>query len=99
MVHGINFRNTVGISAGALSGLGYLSGQIGWGARIDLIYRHDSRYCGLRAIKEERGIMGFRYFYRSMMNDLPMNMRRFEDPARTFAVGATNMLTGKITYF
>lgn len=37
MLHDINFRKTIGISAGALFGLGYVSGQIGWTARIDLI--------------------------------------------------------------
>lgn len=30
MEKGINFSTVVGVSAGALSGLGYVAGQIGW---------------------------------------------------------------------
>ncbi len=30
MLQDINFRTTVGISAGAMFGLGYVSGQFGW---------------------------------------------------------------------
>ena len=43
----INFRCTIGVSAGALNGANYVSGQIGRSARINLRYRYDSRYVGL----------------------------------------------------
>ena len=36
MENDVNFSSVVGVSAGALSAMGYVSGQIGWGARIDL---------------------------------------------------------------
>ncbi len=40
MQAGILFKTTVGVSAGAMSGLGYLSGQIGWARhRFHLSFR------------------------------------------------------------
>ena len=54
MEHGVNFSSVVGVSAGALSAVGYVAGQIGWGARIDLTYRHDQNYCGIGALRRAR---------------------------------------------
>ncbi len=99
MANGINLRTTIGISAGALFGLGYVSGQIGWAARLDLTYRHDPEYCGLGAMKRDHGITGFSYLYETLLKKYPMNEERLNDPARRFLVGATNMRTGQITYF
>ena len=46
----LNFQCTVGVSAGAMNGMNYVSGQIGRSGRINLRYRHDSRYVGLHAV-------------------------------------------------
>ena len=99
MVSGINFRTTIGISAGALFGLGYVSGQIGWGPKIDLIYRHDRNYVGTGAMKRDHGVTGFSYLYDEIMKEYPMDEQRLMDPQRRFLVGATDMRTGKIRYF
>ena len=98
MEQNINFRSTVGISAGALSGLGYVTGQIGWGARVDLTYRHDKNYCGLGAVKRDKGVTGFSYLYNDILKDLPFDKKRFKETEREFAVGLTNMVTGMIEY-
>lgn len=99
MENDINLRTTVGISAGGLSGVGYVSGQIGWGVRIDLSYRHDWNYCGLRAFFKEKGITGFNYLYKQILLDNPLDKKRLNDPSRRFIVGATNMLTGQTDFF
>ncbi len=99
MQNGINFSATVGCSAGALSAIGYVAGQIGWGARIDLTYRHDQNYCGIGAMKRDGGITGFSYLYRDILRQMPLNKKRLQDPARRLAVSATNLLTGKVEYF
>ena len=100
MVHGINFRSVVGISAGGMSGLAYVTGQIGLSANVDLTFRHDSNYCGIKAYKENHGITGFTYLYRDILkNNTPLDLKRLKDTNRRFAVGATNMLTGQIEYF
>lgn len=98
MEQNINFRSTVGISAGALSGLGYVTGQIGWGARVDLTYRHDKNYCGLGAVKRDKGVTGFSYLYNDILKDLPFDKKKFKETEREFAVGLTNMVTGMIEY-
>ncbi|MCR4604466.1 MAG: patatin family protein [Eubacterium sp.] len=99
MENDINLRTTVGISAGGLSGVGYVSGQIGWGARIDLTYRHDGNYCGLRSFFGEKSITGFNYLYKTIIKEVPLDKKRFADPDRRFLVGATNMFTGETDYF
>ena len=99
MLHGINLRKTVGISAGALFGLGYMSGQIGWSAWIDLIFRHDPEYVGIGAFRKDHGITGFSYLYNDIMGKYPLDKKYLMNPERTFVVGATDMKTGLITYF
>ena len=99
MEENINFRKTVGISAGALSGIGYLSGQIGWAAEIDLTYRHDPNYCGIKAFGSDHGITGFSYLFHDILKEHPLDKQRLKTTPRILAVGATNMLTGQIEYF
>ena len=99
MEENINFRKTVGISAGALSGIGYVSGQIGWSARIDLSYRHDPNYCGVKALGSDHGITGFSYLFHDILKEHPLDKKRLKTTQRRLAVGATNMLTGQIEYF
>lgn len=99
MMNDINFTSVVGCSAGALSAIGYVSGQIGWSARIDLTYRHDPNYCGIGALKTDGGITGFTYLFNKIIKDLPLDKKRFSDPSRRLAVSATNLLTGKVEYF
>ena len=99
MKNDVNLTTVTGVSAGALSAIGYVSGQIGWGARIDLTYRHDKNYCGIGAIRRDRGITGFSYLFNDILKALPLDEERLYDPARKLAVSAANMLTGKVEYF
>lgn len=98
MMNDINFTSVVGCSAGALSAIGYVSGQIGWGARIDLTYRHDPNYCGIGAMKRDGGVTGFSYLFKDIIKALPLDKKRLSDPSRRMAVSATNLLTGKVEY-
>lgn len=50
--------------------MGYVAGQIGWGARIDLTYRHDKNYCGIGAFRRDHGITGFSYLFDGDMEKL-----------------------------
>lgn len=99
MTNDVNMQCVIGVSAGALSGMSYVSGQIGRAARINLGFRHDSRYVGLKAlihshspvdvgfITEERGILE------------PLDQDRFYRSERRFIAVATNCLTGETAYF
>ena len=99
MENSVNLTTVTGVSAGALSAIGYVSGQIGWGARIDLTYRHDKNYCGIGALKRDRGITGFSYLFNDILQKLPLDEKRLYAPDRQLAVSATNLLTGKVEYF
>ena len=99
MLNDINLSSVTGCSAGALCAIGYLSGQIGWGIRIDLTCRHDTNYCGLGAYARDGGITGFSYLFNEILEKRPVDTKRLNDPSRRLAVSATNMLTGELTYF
>ncbi len=99
MMNDINISNVVGVSAGALSAVGYVSGQIGLSARIDLTYRHDSNYCGMGAMRRDHGITGFTYLFTDILEKMSLDKKRLMDPARKLIVTATDITTGRIKHF
>lgn len=99
MEHNINFECTAGVSAGALNGVGYVAGDIGRSARINLGYRHDGRYVGYQAFKNNRGVIGFNFLFGGLNYDLPMDVKRLVADNRRFIAVATACLTGETKYF
>lgn len=99
MQNGINMSCTIGVSAGAMNGLNYVASDIGRSARINLRYRHDPRYVGLRAIHGNHGLIGFDFAFKQLQSIDPLNMERFFDPARRFIAVATDCATGLPAYF
>ena len=100
MEAGINLQATVGVSAGALNGISYVSGQIGRSARSPLTYRHDQRYFGLRAFFRNKSPFGFDFMFGELTYKLdPLDIARFMDPARRFVCVATNCRTGQPEFF
>ena len=99
MVNDINFRCVIGVSAGALGGMNYVSGQIGRSARINLSFRKDSRYVGVKAFLHSRSILdvGFLTEDRGILE--PFDMDRFMQPERRFVAAATNCMSGETAYF
>ena len=93
MEAGINLSCTVGVSAGALNGMNYVSGQIGRSGRLNLTYRHDSRYVGLKAIRKNRGVIGFDFILKNVNKEDPLNEERFFRPDSRFVVVATDCIT------
>lgn len=98
MKNDVNIRDAAGISAGALSSLGYISGQIGWSARIDLKYRHDRRYVGIGAMKKDHGVTGFSFLFDEVLKEMPIDLKRLNDPSRRLVVGVTNMTNGQTEF-
>lgn len=99
MLHDINLSCVIGVSAGALGGMGYVSGQIGRSARVNIGYRHDDRYIGPRALLHSGSYIdvGFLLEDRGILERF--DDERFFDPARRFVAVATNCLSGEPTYF
>lgn len=58
----LNFHTVIGVSAGALSGIYYMCGQIGNAARVNLGYRKDRDYVGVRPMIRIRASPAFRSF-------------------------------------
>ena len=98
MEEDINMRCTVGVSAGALNGVNYVTGQIGRSGRINLRYRHDSRYVGAKAIRRNKGIIGFDFVFGDMDRVPPLDKKRFMDRSRQFYIVVTNLKTGRTEY-
>lgn len=98
MQAGVNVQTTIGVSAGALGGLNYASGQIGRSARINLRYRHDPRYVGLGALRRDHGVTGFSFAFGEFDEEEPLDWEAFSDPRRRFVAVATDIDTGQAAY-
>ena len=99
MQNDINMAATIGVSAGAMSGYSYVSGQIGRSARINLSYRHDPNYYGVPAMLQNHGITGFKFVFEDLNGEDPLDEKAFNDPRRRFVAQATDIETGKAVYF
>ncbi|MBO4819324.1 MAG: patatin family protein [Firmicutes bacterium] len=100
MENGINLSCVLGVSAGALGGMNYISGQIGRTARTCLAYRYDSRYIGSRALIRSKSILDVSFLLddRGILLE-PFDEERFETSKQRFVAVTTNCETGTTTYF
>lgn len=94
MQRGINFQCTLGVSAGALAGVSYVSGQIGRSARANLGHRHDRQYIGATALRKSRSLIRLDFLLQDFNEIEPLDEARFQDPRRRFLVEATDCRTG-----
>ena len=99
MENDLNFNCVIGTSAGSLTGANYVCGQIGRSARVNLAFRHDSRFIGIPATIANKGAIGFRFLFEDYDNLEPMDYDSFNDPSRRFIACCTNCNTGKAEYF
>ena len=99
MLEDLNLDCVIGVSAGALSGVSYVSGQIGRSARVNLTYRHDQRYVGAAAFYKAHSLLdiGFLTEDRGVLE--PTDMDRFNRKEQRFIVVATSVSTGQAVYF
>lgn len=99
MQHGLNFQTAIGVSAGALALVSYMSGQIGRSARANLGYRHDSTYIGVDAIRKSHSLINLDFLLHDFNSIEPLDLNRFNDDRRRFVAVATNCETGRAEYF
>lgn len=101
MQNGINLSCTIGVSAGALNAISYVSGQIGRSARFHLRYRHDPHFVGLNPIlsQKERGIIGFDFLFDKLNEIEPLDSARFMSESRRLLVVCTALASGLPVYF
>ena len=99
MICGVNLQCVIGVSAGALAGINYVSGQIGRSARVTLRYRHDSRYVGLKAFRKSRCIVDVGFMTEDRHIYEPLDQKRFYRPEQRYLAVATNCETGEAVAF
>lgn len=99
MENDINFSCTIGVSAGALNGMNYISGQIGRAALITLNHRFDKEYVGGRVLIKKKSIFGYDYAFSTLMKKYPFNHERFNSGKQRFVIVATNLKSAKAEYF
>ena len=95
---GINIHTVIGTSAGALAGLHYVTGQIGRPARINLGYRHDSRFVGIKGFLKTGCLVNVDFPLYDYGEVDPIDVERLNSPDRHFVAVATNCLTGETAY-
>ena len=98
MKNNLNFECTIGVSAGAMGGMSYVSGQIGRSARINLEFRHDQDYVGVIALLHSKSPLNLDYVLRKNKKLEPFDETAFYDPARRFVAVVTDCTNGKALY-
>ena len=95
MENDINMECTIGVSAGAMGGMCYVSGDIGRAIRVNVGYRKDPRYVGFLPLFTDAGVIGFDFVFNETPKVLNFNYDRFFSPDRRFACVVTNCVTGE----
>ncbi len=99
MENEIHFDGAAGISAGAVFGCNYKSGQIGRAIRYNKNYCRDPRYCSFRSLIMTGDLYGADFCYRELPEVLdPFDTETFEKNPVEFYVGATNVENGKCIF-
>ncbi len=99
MQNGIKVDGIVGVSAGALFGVNYLSKQIGRVIRYNKRFNRDKNYMGLRPLLREGNIVSTKYAY----GHVPRELDIFDDEAFQasdipFYAVATDIESGQAEY-
>lgn len=96
---GIRVDGVVGVSAGALFGVNYLSGQKGRVIRYNKRFNGDKNYMGLRPLLREGNLISTHYAYHRVPRELdPFDDEAFQASGIPFYAVVTNTATGEPEY-
>ena len=99
MENKIRFDGAAGISAGAVFGCNFKSGQIGRPLRYNITYSRDPRYCSLRSLLKTGDLYGADFCYRELPDVLdPFDRETFQKNPMEFFIGATDVDSGEIRF-
>lgn len=99
MEENIPFPTIVGVSAGALFGVNYPSGQKGRALRYNLRYIRDPRYMGVRSLLKTGNLISSDFAFYEVSKRLdPFDEAAFQSSGTDFYAVVTNMLTGRAEY-
>lgn len=96
MEHQLWADGVFGVSAGALTGVSYVSRQIGRTAQVNLEYVNDKRYLGLGNLIFRKSIFNFDFLFGEISDKLiPLDRETFLHSPCQFTAIATNCRTGE----
>ena len=96
MDQGVTFDGVIGVSAGAIHGCSFLSGQRGRNIRYYKKYCQDPRFMSVRNLILTGDIAGERFCYHTLPEKLdPYDYTAFNNNPAEFYVGCSNVETGK----
>lgn len=96
---GVGVDAVVGVSAGALFGVNYLSGQAGRAVRYNKRYNRDKNYMGLRPLLKEGNLFSTSYAYDLVPRKLdPFDDEAFQSSGVPFYAVVTDVDTGAARY-
>lgn len=91
----VHFPVVAGVSAGALSGMNYVSGQIGRTAKINTEYANDKRYLSMRNLLKGQSIFNFDFLFGEISQKLvPMDYDAFYASSKRYLAFSTDIETG-----
>lgn len=97
--HNMEFECVAGVSAGALNAMSYITKQEGRSAKINLEYCDDPKYIGRKAIRKNKGIIGYDYLFGDISeNKVPFDYKAFEDAKQRFIIVTTNCEKAETEY-
>lgn len=100
MRNGYKFDGVFGVSAGALTGVNYVTNQIGRTARINLNFVNDWDYLGVKSLIKNRSVFNFDYlFYEISDIYIPLDREAFMSSDIEYICGVTSVNTGETKYF
>lgn len=89
----------IGVSAGALCGLSFCSGQVGRAIRVNTTYARDKRYLSMRSFNRTGDAYGVRFVYDQIQNRLdPFDYQAYAERPMQFWVTCTDVETGQAVY-
>ena len=95
----IEANYVLGVSAGALTGMNYISKQQGRSAKINLENCNNSRYIGMKALRKEGGLIGYNYLFGDISKkEYPFDYETFKFSEQKFIPVITNCEKGITEY-
>ncbi|MCR5136686.1 MAG: patatin family protein [Oscillospiraceae bacterium] len=99
MENEITFDGAAGVSAGAVFGCNFKSGQIGRPIRYNKNYCRDWRYCSIRSLIRTGNLFGADFCYHELPDVLdPFDSDTFQTNPMEFYIVATDIRTGEPVY-
>jgi predicted patatin/cPLA2 family phospholipase len=89
----------IGVSAGALAGVNYVSDQPGRGVRVNSTFARDRRFLSIESYLFTGNALGKNFLFNRIQHELdPFDFETFKKSPCKFYVVATNLDTGKAEY-